>query len=77
MSKKNIHTTFKDNEWHSKKEGQAEPLSSHRTKDAAMKASVRAAKAAGVEHVIHGKDGKIKDKDSYGNDPNPPIDKKH
>lgn len=28
------------------------------------------------ELVIHGKDGKIRDKDSYGNDPHPPKDKK-
>jgi len=29
------------------------------------------------EVVIHGRDGKIRDKDSYGNDPFPPKDKKH
>jgi hypothetical protein len=27
--------------------------------------------------VEHGRDGKIQDSDSYGNDPHPPIDKKH
>jgi hypothetical protein len=26
--------------------------------------------------VIHGRDGKIRDKDSYGHDPCPPKDKK-
>jgi hypothetical protein len=30
-----------------------------------------------VELVIHKKDGTIADSDSYGNDPNPPKDKKH
>jgi len=29
------------------------------------------------EVVIHNKEGKIRDKDSYGNDPFPPTDKKH
>lgn len=29
------------------------------------------------EVVIHRPDGRIRDKDSYGNDPNPPKDKKH
>ena len=29
------------------------------------------------EVVTHRKDGTIRDKDSYGNDPNPPKDKKH
>jgi hypothetical protein len=27
--------------------------------------------------VIHRKDSSIRDSDSYGNDPNPPKDKKH
>ena len=27
--------------------------------------------------VIHGRDGKIRDKDSYGNDPIPPRDRKY
>jgi len=78
MSKKgNIHTVFKDDKWHSKREGQQKPLSSHTTKKNAEKASVRQAKKDQVEHVIHGKDGIIQDKDSYGKDPNPPTDTKH
>jgi len=30
-----------------------------------------------VEVVIHRPDGTIRDSDSYGNDPNPPKDRKH
>lgn len=30
-----------------------------------------------TEVVIHDTHGKIRDKDSYGPDPNPPIDRKH
>jgi hypothetical protein len=30
-----------------------------------------------VDHVIHRRDGRIQDSDSYGNDPHPPRDKKH
>jgi hypothetical protein len=30
-----------------------------------------------VEVVTHGRDGRIRDSDSYGNDPMPPRDKKH
>ena len=29
------------------------------------------------EVVIHRRDGRIRSKDSYGNDPNPPKDKEH
>lgn len=79
MTKRNIHTVYnKDREmWETKKEGQAKPLASSHTKTAAEEKSVREAKKAEVEHVIHNKDGKISDKDSYGNDSHPPIDKKH
>ena len=35
-----------------------------------------AAKKVGTELYIHGRDGTIKDKRSYGNDPMPPRDKK-
>ena len=30
----------------------------------------------GSEVVVHGRDGQIREKNSYGNDPNPPKDKK-
>lgn len=35
--------------------------------------------AGGGEVIIHGRDGRIRDKDTVapGNDPNPPKDKKH
>lgn len=79
MSKKNIHTVYNSERqmWETKKEGQATPLSSSYTKAVAEEKSVREAKRAEVEHVIHNKDGKISDKDSYGPDPVPPEDKKH
>ncbi len=63
--------------WETKKEGQKKSLASSRTKATAMQKSVREAKKAQAEHVIHNKDGKIRDQDSYGKDPNPPKDKKH
>lgn len=74
---KNIHTVPYEGGWANKKEGQRAPVSTHRTKEAADDKGASLARAAKVEHVIHGKDGKIQDKDSYGNDPHPPIDKKH
>lgn len=78
MAKKNIHTVYnKDRKmWETKKEGQAKPLSSSHKKSTAMEKSIREAKKVKAEHVIHNKDGKISDKDSYGKDPNPPKDRK-
>ncbi len=77
MPKKNIHTTYKDGGWRTIQEGRKTPLSSHSTKDRAIKASIKQAKKDEVEHIIHGKDGKIQDKDSYGKDPMPPRDRIH
>ena len=77
MAKKNIHTVYNDDRkmWETKKEGQKKPLSSSRTKANAQAKSIMEARKAKSEHVIHNKDGKISDKDSYGRDPNPPKDK--
>ena len=76
MAKKNIHTVYnKDREmWETKREGQEKPLASSHTKVTAEEKSIREAKKAEVEHVIHNRDGKISDKDSYGKDSNPPRD---
>lgn len=61
----------------SKKEGVEKPISTHNIKSNAMDKGASIARKAHVEHVIHGKDGKIQDKDSYGKDPFPPKDKIH
>ncbi len=79
MAKKNIHTVYNSERkmWETKKEGQAKPLASSETKATAEDKSIKEAKKLKVEHIIHNKDGKISDKDSYGEDPNPPKDRKN
>ena len=79
MAKRNIHTTYNKSRdmWETKLEKQSKPIASSHTKANAQQKSVREAKSRGVEHVIHNKDGKISDKDSYGRDPNPPKDRVH
>jgi hypothetical protein len=77
MGKKNIHTVPFGNKWAVKKEGTKEPISTHNTKKVALEKAVSLAKKDRVENVIHGQNGRIQDKDSYGNDPNPPKDKKY
>jgi uncharacterized protein YdaT len=74
---RNQHVVKGKKGWSVKGENNSKATSSHRTqKDAIDKARV-IAKNQKSEVVIHGKDGKIRDKDSYGNDPHPPKDKKH
>ncbi len=77
MTKKNIHTVPHGNKWAVKKEGVEEPLSTHTTKGTALERGASEARKSKVEHVIHGRDGKIQDKDSYGPDSCPPKDSKH
>jgi hypothetical protein len=77
MSKRNFHSVPKDGEWAVKQEGKPTPVSIHRTQSAAEAMTRRLAKQAEGEAVFHKRDGQIKDKDSFGPDPNPPKDKVH
>lgn len=75
MSKKtpNVHTTPHDSGgWANKRDGASRASSTHDTKAEAVAAGRQIAKNAGVEHLIHNKDGKIAERNSYGNDPHPP-----
>ncbi len=47
------------------------------TQKQAIKAAIPIPKNNKSEVVIHGANGKIRDKDSYGNDPVPPKDTKY
>ncbi len=71
---KNIHTVFNSGRgmWENKKEGSSAPVSSHHTKNNALDRAEKIAGQAKVEHFIHGKDGKIQERNSYGNDSFPP-----
>ena len=71
---KNIHTVFNSDRgmWENKHEGHGPPLSSHHTKENAMEKGRKIAGERKVEHLIHGKNGKIHERNSYGNDPFPP-----
>jgi len=78
MSKKDIHVTpHPKGGWQTKKEGADRAGSKHGTQRDAIDRARGQAKREKVEVVIHGKDGTIRDSDSYGNDPCPPKDKKH
>ncbi len=77
MSNKNIHIVPNGERWAVKKEGVSTPLSTHRTKSLADQVARVKAKLAHSELVIHGRDGRIQDKDSFGKDSFPPKDNKH
>lgn len=74
---KNQHVVKTSGGWGVKGEGNQKCSSVHDTQKAAIGSARDIAKNQKSEVVIHGRDGKIRDKDSYGNDPCPPKDKKH
>ena len=78
MSKgKNQHVVPQNGDWAVKGEGNFRNTKITETKSEAVNRARKIARNMKTELVIHNNDGKISDKDSYGNDPHPPNDKKH
>ncbi len=78
MTKKDIHVTHRqDGSWAVKGSGDQRASSLHPTQAEAIAAARPLAERNRSELVIHGRDNRIRDKDSFGNDPCPPRDKKH
>ena len=74
---KNQHVVPRGGNWAVRAARSSRITSEHRTQNAAINAAVKIAKHQESEVVIHRPDGRIRDKDSYGNDPCPPRDRKH
>jgi hypothetical protein len=74
---KNQHVVPADGEWGVRGEGNGRLTSIHVTQAEAIHAAREIAINQSSEVVIHRRDGRIRDKDSYGNDPFPPRDTKY
>ena len=72
----NQHVVPNGNNWQVKAEKATKATKNLNTQKEAIEYARDIAKNQKSELVIHGKDGKIRDKDSYGNDPCPPRDTK-
>lgn len=77
MTKKDIHVVPHKDGWATRKEGAGRAGAVTETQKQAIEQARDQARREKVEVVIHRKDGRIRDSDSYGNDPNPPKDQKH
>lgn len=78
MPKRNIHVVpHPDGGWATRREGAGRTGSRHETQRDAIEIARTQAQREHVELVIHRADGRIRDSDSYGNDPIPPRDRKH
>lgn len=75
--RKNQHVTPHPDGWAVKAAGTSRATSVHRTQRQAIEKAKKIAINQRSDVFIHARDGKIRDRDSYGNDPFPPRDKKH
>ena len=72
----NQHVTKKNGEWRVIGEGNSRATKKFATQKEAIDYGRKVAINQQAELVIHGVNGRIMDKDSYGNDPIPPRDTK-
>lgn len=77
MSGKNQHVVTYDGDWVVRGANNSRVTSIHDTQGEAIYAARDIAINQRSEVVIHRSDGRIRDKDSYGNDPMPPRDKRY
>lgn len=77
MAKRDYHVVKHENGWAVKREGGQRASSVHKTQGEAISAGKPLAQKNKTELVIHRANGRIRDSDSYGNDPHPPRDRKH
>ncbi len=61
-----------DGTWAVLGEGNSRDTSRHDTQSEAQKRAREIAQNQGGDVITHGRDGKIRERDSYGNDPFPP-----
>ncbi|TAK79242.1 MAG: DUF2188 domain-containing protein [Gammaproteobacteria bacterium] len=74
MNRKNPHVVpiKRGEQWAIKIEGNKRETSLHNTQKDAIEAAREIAIKNKAELFIHNRQGKIREKNSYGNDPNPP-----
>jgi hypothetical protein len=72
MSDKNIHVVPRDGRWAVEREDSQRASSLHDTQAEAETAGRVTARREQVEFYLHGRNGQIRERDSYGDDPYPP-----
>lgn len=68
---KNVHVVPSDDGWDVKIEGGG-AAGHFATQSEAMEQGRILARGSHSEHIVHGRDGRIRQRDSYGRDPFPP-----
>lgn len=73
----NQHVVKRPEGWAVRGEGNSRDTAVRPTQREAIDTARGIARNQGSEVVIHDRGGRIRDKDSYGPDPNPPRDRRH
>lgn len=72
MSRKNQHVVPHKNGWAVKGAGADKASSVHKTQKLAIEKAQSIAQKQKTELLVHGKNGQIRERNTYGNDPYPP-----
>lgn len=72
MASKGQHVVPRDRKWAVRKSGSDKVTKIFDTQEEAIVRGRKIARNQGAELYIHGRDGRIRDRDSYGQDPHPP-----
>lgn len=72
MGTKGLHVVPDAGRWSVRRSGSARASRIYRTQKEAIDDARSRARAEHGELYIHGRDGRIRERDSYGNDPCPP-----
>jgi uncharacterized protein YdaT len=72
MSKAGQHVVPNGDKWSVRKSGSSRASGVYKTQDDAIKKAEEIARKQKTELYIHGRDGRIRKRRSYGNDPYPP-----
>ena len=72
MAGKNVHVVPHDRGWAIRREGNERATGVFDTQAEAASIGREIARGDGVEFLLHNRQGEIRERDSYGNDPHPP-----
>jgi hypothetical protein len=72
MAGKGQHVVPSGDGWSVRRAGAARASGTYRTQQEAIHEAERIARNQGTELYIHGRDGRIRERSSYGKDPLPP-----
>ena len=66
---KNQHVVMQDDRWVVKEEGAAAPIATFKTQGQAWEKAKAIARRKRSEAVLHGRDGRVRERNTYGHDP--------